>query len=326
MDLQILNDTLSRCEKKMRFQHKALATRKSYLSIIRKYYVWLQAARPVGDSTAKIEQYLTARAEVDKISASTQNVEFNAIRYLYVDVLGIELGNINALRCKVPKHERHAPTREEVAAVLGKLQDRNGFPVRLVFKLLYGCGLRVSEPLNLRIKDIRFERGELVIRGSKGAKDRVVSIPPSLLGELRHQMSVAELMWQKDHRDRQPCQIPGAYRRKAPSSAFEFGWYFLFPGKVPVPHPDTGELVRFHFHPANVQRAVFDACKAAKVAARFTPHHLRHAYATHSLEAGFNIHDVKEVLGHKNVETTMVYLHPEASRVHSPLEVLTGVV
>lgn len=308
----------------MRFQHKAPKTRKSYLRVIRMYYIWLQSARPSGDSTSKIEQYLTHRAREGNISASTQNVEFNAIRYLYVDVLGIELGNIKALRCKVPKHERHAPTREEVGAVLNVMEDRNGFPVRLVFQLLYGCGLRVSEPLNLRIKDVRFERGELVIRGAKGAKDRVVSIPPSLIGPLHHQMEVAELLWKQDQRNGQPCQVPTAYRRKAPGCAFELGWFFLFPGKMPVPHPDTGELVRYHFHEANVQRAVFAACQAAQLKARFTPHHLRHAYATHSLESGFNIHDVKEVLGHKNVETTMVYLHPEAARVRSPLEALVG--
>lgn len=308
------------CDEKMRLQRKAYKTRQSYCGWIRRYCNWMIKTKPVGESTQKMELYLTYLAKNRKVAATTQNQAFNALLFLYRDVRKEKLGNINALRAKTPKVERHAPSVEEITAVLGCLKDRNGFPVRLVFKLLYGCGMRVSEPLNLRIKDIRFDRGEIIIRDAKGGNDRVVSIPPCLVDELRVQVEAARVVWNKDHVNNQPHQLPNAYARKAPSAAFEWGWAFLFPGHVPVEHPDTGEMVRYHFHQSNVQRAVREACEEAELSTRFTPHNLRHSYATHALDNGSNIHDVKEVLGHKNVETTMIYLHAEIGRVRSPLE------
>lgn len=309
---------------RMRLQHRAWKTEQSYLAWIRRYNGWLCEHRPAGDSAEKMGAFLTHLAEVDEVAASTQNQAFNAILYMY-RTLGVELGEVKSLRAKPGKYERHAPPMADISAVLSVLRDANGYPVRLLFKLLYGCGLRVSEPLGLRVKDVRLDRCEIIIRQAKGAKDRVVKIPPSLVGPLQLQIQQARLIFERDAELELPIQVPTAMGRRSRSLSRSWGWMFVFPGHVPVAHPRTGEMVRFSLHPANIQREVARACKLAKLVVPFTPHHLRHFYATHCLDAGANVHDVSACLGHASLETTKLYLHPQVDRVRSPLEVLEGV-
>lgn len=308
---------------RLRLQHRALTTERNYLGWIRRYNGWLCQQRPAGSSAEKMSAFLTHLARVDRVAASTQNQAFNAILYMY-RTLGVELGDVKSLRAKPGTYERHAPSVADIRAVLGNLRDANGYPIRLLFQLLYGCGLRVSEPLGLRVKDVRMDRRELIIRQAKGGKDRVVKIPPSLVAPLQLQIQSARLIFERDAASETPIQVPTAMGRRSRSLCREWGWMFVFPGHVPVPHPRTGEMVRYSLHPANIQREVKRACGLAKLPVPFTPHHLRHSYATHTLDAGSNIHDVKECLGHANVETTMIYLHPQVDRVRSPLELLSA--
>lgn len=309
---------------RMRLQHRAWKTEQSYLGWIRRYMNWLKSNRPAGDSAEKMGAFLTHIAQVEEVAASTQNQAFNAILYMY-RTLGVELGEVKSLRAKPGHHERHAPSMQEIRSVRDLLRDANGYPVRLLFDLLYGCGLRVSEPLGLRVKDVRMDKQELIIRQAKGGKDRVVKIPPSLFAPLQLQIQAARLMFERDQADGLPIQIPGALGRRSKSLCRQWGWMFVFPGHVPVEHPRTKERVRFSLHPGNIQREVKRACRLAKLPVPFTPHHLRHSYATHCLDSGANVHDVSECLGHASLKTTKLYLHPQTDRVKSPLELLRAV-
>lgn len=310
---------------RMRLQHRAWKTERAYLGWIRRYMDYLVSVKPDGDSANKMGAFLTHLAEVEDVAASTQNQAFNAILYMY-RTLGVELGEVKSLRAKPGKFERHAPSMQDIRAVRDALRDANGYPIRLLFDFLYGCGLRVSEPLGLRVKDVRMDRRELIIRQAKGGKDRIVKIPPSLFVPLQLQIQSARLMFERDAGDDLPIQVPTAMGRRSKSLCRQWGWMFVFPGHVPVEHPRSGGRVRFSLHPANIQREVKRACFLAKLTVPFTPHHLRHSYATHCLDSGANVHDVSECLGHASLETTKLYLHPQVDRVKSPLEMLQAVV
>jgi integrase len=310
--------------KRMRLQHRAWKTEQSYIAWIRRYMAWLKSNRPAGESAEKMGGFLTHLAQVEEVAASTQNQAFNALLYMY-RALGVELGEVKSLRAKPGKFERHAPSLQEVKAVRDLIRDANGYPIRLLFDLLYGCGLRVSEPLGLRVKDVRMDRQELIIRQAKGGKDRVVKLPPSLYTRLQLQIQAARLIFERDAADDLPIQVPTAMGRRSKSLCRQWGWMFVFPGHVPVEHPRSSESVRYSLHPGNIQREVSRACKLAQLPVPFTPHHLRHGYATHCLDSGANVHDVSECLGHASLETTKLYLHPQVDRVRSPLELLEAV-
>lgn len=190
--------------------------------------------------------------------------------------------------------------------------------------MLYGCGLRVAEPLNLRIKDVNLDGSCLCIRGAKGGKDRVVSLPPSLVPELAQQMEFARALWSRDRQNAIPVMLPQGLARKYPEYRFCWPWAWLFPAHHTCRHPSTGALVRYRMHEANVQRAVKWARR--KLGISVLPHELRHGYATHCLERGTNPRAIQQAMGHKSLETTMGYLHAESLSVVSPLESLPPAV
>ncbi|HWH71648.1 MAG TPA: tyrosine-type recombinase/integrase [Candidatus Sulfotelmatobacter sp.] len=271
-------------------------------------------------SEKKLERFLTQLAVQRQVAASTQNQAFNAILFFYKEVLGKPLQNVQALRATRPAHLRHAPTVSETRALLLAVRDRGGYPTSLVSHLLYGCGLRVSEPLNLRIKDVNLEQARLVIRGAKGGKDRVVSLPPSLKAEMERQRSRAYSVWQEDRKNAIPVALPNQLARKYPEYQSAWPWAWLFPAQQPCRHPRTRQIVRYRMHEANVQGAIRAARR--KLGIMVLPHELRHAYATHCLEGGINPRAIQEAMGHSSLETTMGYLHAESLSVHSPLETL----
>ncbi|MEO0510760.1 MAG: integron integrase, partial [Verrucomicrobiota bacterium] len=310
------------CRRKMALRHLSIKTEKSYLSWIKRYYFWLIENKPTGEAANKMEAFLTYLAVDGKVSASTQNQAFNALLFLYRRVIEVELGEVNSLRAKTPIFIRDCPTPKQMAAILKEVRDANGYPIRLLCGLLYGCGLRVSEPLDLRVKDVRLNDRRLILRACKGGKDRMVRLPDRLCDLMAVQLRAARGKWEFDHHNQLPVTLPNAYGRKDPSAARSWEWYWVFPQHKPCKHPRTGEIVRFHLHEANIQREVRRAKKAAGISARITPHNFRHAYATHCLDSGSNIHDVCEAMGHKCIETTKLYLHPAPERVPSPLDEL----
>jgi site-specific recombinase XerD len=313
-------EAIARARDVLRRQHKSLATERCYLHWLARYMRALRHMPATLPSEQKMERFLTELATGAGVSASTQNQAFNAILYFYRDVLGVTLANVNALRATRPAHLRHAPTVAETGLLIGAVRDVGGYPVNLIVRLLYGCGLRVTEPLNLRIKDVDMENCRLAIRGAKGGKDRVVALPCSVAEEIRMQMEYARAVWKRDGQARIPLEIPGQLGAKYPEYRFAWPWAWVFPQRHPCKHPRTGELVRYRMHESNVQQGVKEARR--KLGIMVLPHELRHAYATHSLNRGVNVKALKEAMGHAQVETTIGYCHAEALSVPSPLEAL----
>ena len=265
-----------------------------------------------------MENFLTLLAK-DDVSASTQNQAFNALLFFYQECLGQKLQGINSLRAKRGAFIRRAPAVDEVRSLLAEVKDEGNYPVRLVVKLLYGCGLRITEPLSLRLRDVLLADSKLIIRQAKGAKDRVVPLPCALIPEIRAQISFAEIIWQRDVAARVPIQLPGQLAKKYPNAQFSKSWAWLFPQLSPCHDPRVpGRIVRWHQLESSVQRAVKNACR--RLGLDIKPHELRHGYATHCLNNGQNPRAIQEAMGHKSLETTMGYLHAEAMSVRSPLE------
>jgi integron integrase len=312
------NEAIEKARAVIRRQHKSIGTESTYLGWLRRY---MGAVRhmPAGiSSEQKLERFLTELALKHDVSASTQNQAFNAICFFYKDVLGYPLQNVDALRATRPTRVRHAPTVKETRALLAAVKDVGGYPCNLITQLLYGCGLRVSEPLNLRIKDVELDGGKLFIMGGKGRKDRVVALPCALVDLIRGQMDHARAVWQRDKLAKLPLEVPHQLAKKYPEYQFAWPWAWLFPSRWPCKHPRTGELVRYRMHEANVQRAIKQARRQLGI--MVLPHELRHAYATHSLDKGVNIKSLQEAMGHECVETTIGYCHADSLSVPSPLD------
>ncbi len=310
-----------------RVKHLAYSTEDSYLGQIRRYAAEVVKMPREWSSEQKMEAWLTREAHRG-ISTATQSLVFNALRFLYVDVLKQKLGRVNALRPKRPAHVRHAPSLDETVAVLRGVRDWGGYPTRLITFLLYGCGLRVCEPLDLRIKDLRLSESKMVIRGAKGGKDRVVAIPCALMPALKRQVQRARALWYEKTvvglPHGWPVQVPGLLAKKYPRAPFSWQWFWLFPAHKMCVDRRTGLQVLYRMHECNVQRAVKEA--ADKVELGFLDKdggtETRHAFATHAMRNGACVRDVQEVMGHSHLETTMGYLSSEAERVRSPLDVL----
>ena len=239
--------------------------------------------------------------------------------FLYRDGLKQELGSIRALRAKASVTLRECPSPDEVRRLLAAVTDVYGYPTRLLVHLLYACGLRVTEPLNLRIKDLDLPSSRLNLWQTKGRKGRVVAFPGCLATSLARQLDFAKITAAGDRARGVPVPLPGLLDRKYPNAGLSERWAWLFPSHTLCRDPRAGRLVRWRCHEANVQRAVRQAARQCHLDG-VTPHSLRHAYATHALQGGAYVHDLQTVLGHKSLETTMRYLHSEASRVLSPLQ------
>jgi integron integrase len=303
----------------LRLQRKALATEQCYIHWIGSFIDWLCGhGRDLPDSRTRIEAYLTSMAHRN-VSASTQNQAFNAIKWFYQHIRCETVEGIDALRACRPKRHRTALSREDTLALLDCVRDHAGYPTRLLARLLYGCGLRVGEAVGLRIKDLDLAGSRLVVRDGKCNKDRVVIVPCSLVLELQDQVKRARVVWEADQLRRLPVQVPGNLHVKYPNAPFSWQWAFLFPAHHSCRHPRTGETVRFRMHEANIQRAVKQAATALGFDSMATPHVLRHCWATHVIEAGANIRDVQELMGHSSIETTMAYIRPNSNKVPAVL-------
>ena len=317
-----LPNAIDRLRNVLRRQHKALSTEDSYVYWLRHYVIALNTMPSSLHSEQKVENFLTHLARNRNLSASSQNQAFNAILYFYNEVLRQPLQNIDALRVRRPARLRHAPTVAETQALLQTVRDRAGYHTNLVVRLLYGCGLRVCEPLNLRIKDVKLQELTLFILGAKGGKDRVVAIPPSVVPELRQQIKRAQTIWLEDNQNRIPVDLPFQLALKYPEYQYSWPWAWLFPSHNTCFHPRTHVENRYRMHESNVQKAVKEARR--KLGISVLPHELRHGYATHSMNNGVSPRAIQLAMGHNSLETTMGYLHAESLSVQSPLESILG--
>lgn len=313
---------LDRVRLSLRQQNYALSTERTYVSWIKRYIIFHDIRHPREMGEEEIKDFLTYLATNKKVAPSTQNQALSALIYLYEQVLGIELDEINALR---PRRNRHLPTvltQEEAQKVLSALEGVNA----LMAKLIYGSGMRISECLRLRVKDLDFKQSHILIRDSKGHKDRLTMLPDLLKTPLRKHLSRVKNLHKKDlqngHGD---VYLPHALARKYPNAAREWIWQWVFPSVSLSKDPRSGVVRRHHRHGSSLRKAVKSAAKKAGVQKHVTPHVFRHSFATHLLEMDYDIRTVQELLGHKDVKTTMVYTHVlnrGPSAVRSPLDVV----
>jgi integron integrase len=312
-------DVLKLVQASIRLRHFAYNTEQAYCHWTGRYYDFCLTLPPAWPAERKAEAFLTNLALKQGVAARTQNQALAALLFLYGEVIRKPLGNIDAFRAKKPIHERTAPSREQVRALRQAVTDRPNLPARLLVDLLYGCGLRVSEPLELRVKDVLWSENQLVIRAAKGGKDRRVPIPACCLEPLRVQLERARQVWESDRRNFPAIgvSLPHQLARKYPSAPRAWQWFWVFPAAGHCAHPRTGETVRYHLLHDLLQRAVREAACQTGLDGLITPHVLRHAYATHSRES---IDSLRQLMGHVSIETTAGYMHPVVEKASNPLD------
>lgn len=314
-----LDTALDRMELWMRLKHRDHKTRKAYRREAVRFAAWLskRTALHAQTSERKVEAYLTDRALGD-CAASTQNVAFHALRCFYEHGIGRALAGVDALRVKREPSMRRSPTVDEVRAILPAIPNLYGYPCQLLLEWIYANGLRVTEPLNARIKDFDFTHSTFVVRDGKHGRDREVQVPCSLMPRLRAQVEIARLVWKQDAANQVPVPLPGRLARKYPRAQFSWQWAWLFPAKAPCRFDGFSGPVRWRIHEACLQRAFKTGVRAAGASDDLSPHHLRHAYATHLMRGGACVRDVQIAMGHRQLETTAGYVTPEIARLPVP--------
>jgi integron integrase len=298
----------------MRARHLSPRTEKAYVAWVRRFLRFHPGRRPSELGPRDVTTFLTHLATERRVSASTQNQALSAVLCLFRDVMpqvGVQVdpSDLDGLvRARRPVRRPVVLTRGEVRAVLERLHG----PVGLIARLLYGSGLRIGEACALRVKDLDFERCEVLVRDGKGRRDRVTMLPQSLVEPLRRHLAGVRALRDRDlavgplHGH---VALPDALDVKLPSASREWAWHWVFPATSAYWHRETGRYRRHHLHPTVVQKAVRAAGLAAGVPKRVTCHSLRHSFATHLLEDGKDIRTIQELLGHRDVSTTMIYTH-----------------
>jgi integron integrase len=291
----------------IRARHYSLRTEEAYLGWIRRYILHHHKRHPATMGPAEITAFLTALAVERRVSASTQNQAMAALLFLYRDVLGREPGWLDGVvRARRPRRLPVVLARGEVERLLGALRGA----AWLLATLLYGTGMRLNEGLRLRVKDLDWARYEIVVREGKGNRDRVTMLPRALEPALHaHLASVSRLHDDDLRAGFGAVALPGALAAKYPNAARDWGWQWIFPASRLSLDPRGGERRRHHLHESVVQKAIHAAARAVGLTRPVGPHTLRHCFATHLLEAGYDIRTVQELLGHRDVATTMIYTH-----------------
>ena len=316
---------LDQLVEQVRYLHYSLRTERAYIFWVRRFIRFHDLRHPREMGGPEVEAFLTHLATERKAAASTHKQALAAILFLYRQVLGVDLPWLqNIGRPRGPIRIPVVLSREEVARLLGCFEER----FWLIAALLYGSGLRLSECVSLRIKDVDFDRGVIVVRDGKGKRDRIVMLPDAAKGALGAQIARSRSVWARDRTDHvQGVSLPGALSRKFRRACESWRWHWVFPSSEVSLDPLTGLRSRHHLYAQTVARAVARAAARAGISKRVTAHTLRHSFATHLLESGVDIRRVQELLGHSDLSTTMIYTHVSsgsAAGTRSPLESLPG--
>jgi integron integrase len=306
---------------KLRTRHLAQRTEQAYVQWLRRFIAFHDRKHPRELGAAGVEQFLTHLAVERKVSAATQNQALQALLFVYRHVLEIDLPWLEGVtRASQPKRLPVVLSRQEVHGLLSHLDGT----AWLVASLLYGSGLRLMEALRLRVKDLAIERGEIIVREPKGGKDRVTTLPAVVEEALRAHLTKLQAWFEQERRAGRPgVSLPFALARKYPSASTQWGWQYVFPSATLCADRQLKVWVRHHMHEKSIQRAVQGAVRRAGIAKPASCHTLRHCFATHLLEDGYDIRTVQELLGHSDVKTTMIYTHvmsKGAKGVRSPLD------
>jgi len=291
----------------MRLQRYSPRTEKAYLSWVKRFRSYVGSREPRSLTPDDLRNFLSHLAVEDRVAAATQKLAFNALLFFYRNVLGVKIEGLSTV---VPSHvPRRLPvvlTAEELRRVLAGLEG----VYRLMAMLIYGSGLRLQECLSLRVKDIDFQRKCLMIRGGKGDKDRQTVLPESTCVELGTHLARVRELYDRDRRSGvQGVALPGALDRKLPGASREWAWYWVFPAPRLSIDIRTRDVRRYHVYPTTLQRAFRIAVQASGIVKRATIHTLRHSFATHLIENGYDIRTIQELMGHADVSTTMIYTH-----------------
>ncbi|MFQ3578423.1 MAG: integron integrase [Verrucomicrobiia bacterium] len=312
---------LGEVEERLRSEHYSYRTEQSYLDWIRRFLVFRAPMRRGDLRWEQAKEYLDYLTLVRRVSASTQNQALSALQFLYGVVLGKKAGDLEGI--KRAAQTQRMPTvlsREEVSALFEEMEGR----AKLLAQLLYGAGLRVSEGVRLRVKDVDFGNGLIVVRSGKGDKDRRAPLPQKLVRPLREHLAEVRQRWEADGRmNLAGVYLPSALAEKFKGAGKEWAWFWVFPSDALSLDPWTGEQRRHHIDPNGVQKVVRRAAQRAGLTKPVSPHTLRHSFATHLLESGADIRTVQELLGHSDVSTTMIYTHVlnrPGLAVRSPLD------
>lgn len=298
---------LDQVRDRIRRKGYSIRTEKSYAHWIRRFILFHGKRHPVDMGGPEVEAFLTDLAVVGNVAAATQNLALSAILFLYREVLVIDLPWLDGIeRAKKPARLPTVLTQAEVAAVLGRLDGT----AALMLRLLYGTGMRVMECARLRVKDVDFAMRQITVRDGKGGKDRVTMLPDVLIVPLRAQLAAAKALHEADlAQGFGAVWLPDALEQKYPNAPKSWGWQYAFPARGISTDPRSGARRRHHVDEKQLQRAIRRAAQEAGIAKPVSPHTLRHSFATHLLEGGYDIRTVQELLGHSDVSTTMIYTH-----------------
>ena len=298
---------LDEMRERIRLRHYSLRTERTYTRWVARFIRHQGMRHPREMHAGHVTDFLSSLANRGNVAAATQNQALAAILFLYREVLGMQLDWMDeVVRAKRPKRLPTVLHRDEVKAILDRMEGLHA----LVARLMYGTGMRVTECISLRIKDVDLARRQITVRQGKGGRDRVTMVPESLIADLAAQFDRSREVWRHDRARNVPgVELPFAYERKNPGAGRSWSWHWLFPQDHLSFDPRTGIRRRHHVYDQTFQRALKRAAAKAGIAKPVSSHTLRHSFATHLMEAGYDIRTVQELLGHKDVSTTMVYTH-----------------
>ena len=298
---------LDRARAVMRLRHYSYETEKRYIYWIRHYIGFHNIRNPVEMGAAEVEAFLTNLAVERQVSASTQNQALAALLFLYREVLSMDLPWLE--KFTPAKKSSRVPivlTKDEVKIIINQIEGTNW----LIANLLYGAGLRLHEALRLRVKDLDFGFKQIVVRDGKGGRDRFTVLPTKLIEPLQKQLQSAQKLHEQDlQRGLGQVEMPLALARKYPNAEKEWCWQFVFPSKSLSVNPRTDKKNRHHVSPSGLQRVFKQALQKSRIPKNASPHTLRHSFATHLLQDGYDIRTIQDLLGHKEISTTMIYTH-----------------
>ena len=291
----------------VRLKHYSIRTEHSYVGWIKRYILYHDKRHPKDMREKEIEDFLTHLAVDLKVASSTQNQAFNALLFLYRQVLKIELKeSINAIRARKPQKLPTVLTKSEALKLIAAMNSIYS----LMATMMYGSGLRLMECLRLRVKDVDFAADQIMVRDGKGLKDRVTVLPKTIVPALTAHLEKVKMIHDNDLKDGLgSVYLPNALHRKYKNAAREWGWQYVFPSKNVSKDTRSGAFRRHHMHESTIHKAVKRAARLAGISKRVSCHTFRHSFATHLLEADYDIRTVQELMGHSDVATTMIYTH-----------------